>query len=225
MVCSLRGIPGPSGEPTKEFPYCRRMSCAVCCKSSRPKRGMLLGVITSIQAVAALQWTGEMARLPGLDWGSGGIWIILNKLLSYVVFWGRAGAARGEGLSRGQAPEKAQNGNAEVLSKVDMDLGLARVRHVGLGSTGPCYSQREKSHQQILDFQKDSRSNDLVSRKTVHSAMVASIASPIVTRTLTAVVGSDPVRQLHILYMILIPMILFSPERRPENEKWPEGSA
>ena len=53
----------------------------------------------------------------------------------------------------------------------------------------------------------------------VHSAMVASIASPIATRTLTAV---DPrtairghVRQLHILYMVVIPMMLFR-QRRPK---------
>ncbi len=58
----------------------------------------------------------------------------------------------------------------------------------------------------------------------VHSAMVASIAGPIVTRTPTAV---DPrtairghVRQLNILYMILIPMTLFR-QRRPKKEKWP----
>ena len=56
--------------------------------------------------------------------------------------------------------------------------------------------------------------------------MVASIASPMVTRTLTAV---DPrtairghVRQLHILYVSLIHMILFR-QRRPKKKKWREG--
>ncbi len=49
---------------------------------------------------------------------------------------------------------------------------------------------------QILDFQKY-RSNDLVSRKMVHSAMVASIATPIVTRTLTAVAGGVAARWLN----------------------------
>ncbi len=61
--------------------------------------------------------------------------------------------------------------------------------------------------------------------------MAASIASPTVTRTLAAV---DPrtairghVRQLHIIYMILIHMILF-PQRRPKKKKWrkrAEGAA
>ena len=58
--------------------------------------------------------------------------------------------------------------------------------------------------------------------------MVASSASPIVMRRLTAV---DPrtairghVRQLHILYMILIPMMLFR-QRRPKRTKWREGPA
>ncbi len=66
----------------------------------------------------------------------------------------------------------------------------------------------------------------LVSRKMVHSAMVASIASRILTRTLTAV---DPrtairghVRQLHIIIMILIPMILFR-QRRPQKKRWTRG--
>ena len=78
---------------------------------------------------------------------------------------------------------------------------------------------------QILDFQKY-RSNDLVSRKMVHTALVASIATPIVTRTLTA---CDPrtairghVRQLNILHTILIPMKLFR-QRRPKKRKWPMG--
>ena len=54
----------------------------------------------------------------------------------------------------------------------------------------------------------------------VHSAMVASIASEMVTRTPTAI---DPrtairghVRRLHILYVSLIYMIL-SRERRPKK--------
>ncbi len=58
--------------------------------------------------------------------------------------------------------------------------------------------------------------NNLVSRKAVHSAVVASIASAIVTRTLTVV---DPLtvirghaRRLHIRYMILIPTTLLPPE-------------
>jgi hypothetical protein len=51
-----------------------------------------------------------------------------------------------------QVLEKAQNGNGQLLEKVGMDLGLAPLplgfgatsawvwRHVGLGSTGPCYA-------------------------------------------------------------------------------------
>ncbi len=49
-----------------------------------------------------------------------------------------------------------------------------------------------------------------------HSAMVASIASPMVTRTLTAV--GQRLRQLHIPYMILIPMILFARDGRKRKD-------
>jgi hypothetical protein len=62
-------------------------------------------------------------------------------------------------------------------------------------------------------------SNYLVSRKMVHSAMVASIAGPMVTRTL-------PSSQLNILYlilMILIPMMLFRRER-PKKKERPRNS-
>jgi len=70
-------------------------------------------------------------------------------------------------------------------------------------------SHRERRQRNLINkfltFRK-MWSSYLVSRKMVHSAMVASIASPIVTRTPTAV---DPrtairghLRQLHILYMI-----------------------
>ena len=58
-------------------------------------------------------------------------------------------------------------------------------------------------HSKFLTFRKIAVYY-LVSRKTVHSAIVASIASPIVTKTLTAL--SSRVRRLNILYMILFPM-------------------
>src|SRR5271166_5270936 len=65
------------------------------------------------------------------------------------------------------------------------------------------------------------RSNDLVSRKMVHSAMVASIAGPIATRRPTA---ADPrtairgrARQLHGLCMILFR------QRRPKTKNGVRG--
>jgi hypothetical protein len=59
---------------------------------------------------------------------------------------------------------------------------------------------------EFLTFRKQ-QSSYLVSRKMVPSAMVAAIASPMVTRT-------RPSSKLHILYMILIHMILFAERAR-----------
>jgi hypothetical protein len=50
---------------------------------------------------------------------------------------------------------------------------------------------RQRNSSIILDFQKK-WSNYRISRRTVHSAMVASIASPIATRTLTTIEEPRP---------------------------------
>src|SRR5208282_5256274 len=55
----------------------------------------------------------------------------------------------------------------------------------------------------------------------VHTAVAASIASPMARRTLPGVEQS-PARQLHILYMTLNAMLLFH-QRRPKKKKWREG--
>jgi hypothetical protein len=74
----------------------------------------------------------------------------------------------------------------------------------------PSRTPSTKAYRHILDFQKIAVLY-LVSRKMVHSDMVATIASPMAWRKPTAV---DPrsairghVRQLHFIYTILIHMI------------------
>jgi hypothetical protein len=78
-----------------------------------------------------------------------------------------------------------------------------------------------RAHRQILDFQNNA-SNDLASRKMVHTALVASIASPMVTRTLAAA-GQPRARIAHSPYD-LNPYDVISPEAA-EKDKWREGPA
>ena len=72
---------------------------------------------------------------PGSDWD----WEEFgypDQTAVLCVFSGWAGGGKGANASpeSGQALQKAQNGNAEVLSKVGMDLGLA-PRRLGFGAT------------------------------------------------------------------------------------------
>ncbi len=115
----------------------------------------------------------------------------------------RLGATRGSSSRAGSSPASQAKPSRTGNRPAGRDVSRRKRR-------------QPKRINKFLTFRKIAV-NDLVSRKMVHSAMVTSIASPIVTRTVTAV---DPrtairghVRQLHILYTILIPMLLFRQER------------
>jgi hypothetical protein len=91
-------------------------------------------------------WPGLDLFWPGLDWG----WAVVCVFSE--MDRGGKGRMPNASCESGQAFEKAQNGNGQLLEKVGMDLGLAPRRlgfgamsvwgwrRAGLESTGPCYA-------------------------------------------------------------------------------------
>ena len=122
-------------------------------KSMGEEKKFLFGILESCNPLMDF-WTGS-------GWGLGGIRIGLKAAVLCVfseMGSGRKGRMPNASCEGGQALEKAQNGNGQLLEKVGMDLGLA-PRRLGFGATSfgawrlgsGVDSQRDKSDRDRSD--------------------------------------------------------------------------